>query len=989
MNHAYDNFTESWLQGFYRDKKKGGIQSWASKAMDTFKYKPHRRQKTIVESPVLRHSLLHTNSPLGHLRLLTPKCVSHDAVTRHGSNKELSRRHLVRANQQDVEQLVNTGYSREDAKLALKVTRNNHWNSMQFLMHLLDMRRQTSGSFESSAEERTDPSVESSEKSVVSRSGVASKGVPPGPPPRSRYAPKYGPKVRPPVPGPAPPRKATMPKYAPKSTKANMCVKVPGFVCPPRPQAALRKDAAPLGRRIFWKPLGDNKIEGTVFSELAPQTGLQGVEFDSTQLRQVFAKDPPTVARLNADALDTGPKAPRLKQRNFPIFPVRRAQNLCIVLASLKVKIPDAVLSLRALDDVLSMEVLQKLEQVVPSEEESKLLDEFLSKRSVDELRPNPEQVLVPLRSSLVPLGKDRIRLLRTIKSVPLLRSELAGHLAILQQASREVMDSRKFRQVLSMVLRWGNFVNHGIATKGELRIQGFTLESLLKIVDFRSMKDSQIASLHYLVVTMITTAPEQQLDALTSEMPTVARASRIPKEALDNLTSELSRSTAFLDAFVETAESLGIHKEATDWGQVREVASELTKSTATALEDYRRTFTILFNSAKFFGHDAKLEADFKPEEYFGTLDVFLRRFHSAVGDIKKNVSKFTPLLMTPAERETLMSVVSPPKGARRPTQLSSKASGGDSVSTSPISNRSAVEPPKRAAVFPLELSKELPGNPDSATKAHLLISEPRLLSPPESLSQRHLEASSEATTASTNQHVGNEATFSPVALGSDTPESTSGVRDESERPGEFLLPSRPSVASNRQTPTSSIPKSPETPPVVQAARQPEPGRHRLTRVTQPSPPSPPQGTRVKSSLPSKDPLSARHRGLLPPSSIYNRSPSPTMLTNHLMPLPSVTRSTVSTLKVKADLTDLYTLSTPAPTPLSNHRATVAQQPRPAGPVEALDGDLRGLDPSLLSSRSSTRIMRAVDAADVQHQKHRRRLRVPNNNAAIYRDVEN
>ena len=50
MNHAYDNFTESWLQGFYRDKKKGGIQSWASKAMDTFKYKPHRRQKTIVES---------------------------------------------------------------------------------------------------------------------------------------------------------------------------------------------------------------------------------------------------------------------------------------------------------------------------------------------------------------------------------------------------------------------------------------------------------------------------------------------------------------------------------------------------------------------------------------------------------------------------------------------------------------------------------------------------------------------------------------------------------------------------------------------------------------------------------------------------------------------------------------------------------------------------------------------------------------------------
>ncbi|KAH0487890.1 MAG: uncharacterized protein KVP18_002169 [Porospora cf. gigantea A] len=975
------------------------MQSWASKAMDTFKYKPHRRQKTIEESrgaalayrnpAVLRHSLLHTNSPLGHLRLLSAKCVCHDAVTLHGSQKELSRRHLVRANYQDVEQLVNTGYSREDAKLALKVTRNNHWNSMQFLMHLLDMRRQTSDSFESSAEERTD--VESSEKSVVSRSGVASKGVPPGPPPRSRYAPKYGPKVRPPVPGPAPPRKATMPKYAPKSAKANMCVKVPGFVCPPRPQPALRKDAAPLGRRIFWKPLGDNKIEGTVFSELAPQTGLQGVEFDSTQLRQVFAKDPPAVARLNVDALDCndGPKAPRLKQRNFPIFPVRRAQNLCIVLASLKVKIPDAVISIRALDDVLSMEVLQKLEQVVPSEDESKLLDEFLSKRSVEELRPNPEQVLAPLRAGLVPLAKDRIRLLRTLKGVPTLRSELAAHMAILQQASREVMDSRKFRQVLSMVLRWGNFVNHGIATKGELRIQGFTLESLLKIVDFRSMKDSQIASLHYIVVTMMTTAPELQLDALTSEMPTVASASRIPKEALDNLTSELSRSTAFLDAFVETAESLGIHKEATDWGHVREVASELTKSTATALEEYHRTFTILFNSAKFFGHDAKLEAEFKPEEYFGTLDVFLRRFHSAVGDIKKNVSKFTPLLMTPAERETLMSVMSPPKGAKRlPTQLSSKASGGDSVSTSPISDRSAVEPTKRAAMFPLEQSKELPGNPNSATKADLQISEPTPVSPPaESLSQRHLEAS-EATTAS-NQHVTKEATFSPAALGSDTLEFSSSVPDESGSPGESLLPSRSSVASNRQRPTSSIPKSSETPPVVQAARQPEPGRHRLTRVTQPSPPLIPRGGRVKSSLPSKELLSPRHRGLLPPSSIYDRSPSPTMLTNHLMPLPSVTRSTVSTLKVKADLTDLYTLSTPAPTPLNHHRATLAQQPRPASPVEALDGDLCGLDPSLLSSRSSTRIMRAVDAADVRHQKHRRRLRVPNNNAAIYRDVEN
>uniref|UniRef100_A0A4W3KA68 Disheveled-associated activator of morphogenesis 2-like n=1 Tax=Callorhinchus milii TaxID=7868 RepID=A0A4W3KA68_CALMI len=148
--------------------------------------------------------------------------------------------------------------------------------------------------------------------------------------------------------------------------------------------------------------------------------------------------------------------------------------------------------------------------------------------------------------------------------------------------ASKELCRSKRLKQLLEVVLAFGNYMNKG--QRGNAF--GFKISSLNKIGDTKSSIDRNITLLHYLIMIFEKTYPEIltiQLDLL-----------HLPEAAKVNL-AELDKEMNHL------------------------------KNGLKALEDYIKTL-------KHFGED---EAKMQPDEFFGIFDTFLQSFNEAKQDLE------------------------------------------------------------------------------------------------------------------------------------------------------------------------------------------------------------------------------------------------------------------------------------------------------------------------------------------------------------------
>eukprot|EP01069_Polyplicarium_translucidae_P005655 Polyplicarium_translucidae@DN2826_c0_g1_i4.p1 len=173
-------------------------------------------------------------------------------------------------------------------------------------------------------------------------------------------------------------------------------------------------------------------------------------------------------------------------------------------------------------------------------------------------LRPEPEQRLLPLLRNECPRLVERIKILRTVASAEKQAADIADPLATIETAAGQVKKSALFRCVLSVVLKWGNFVNHGVTDEdGCLRTRGFTFGQFGdRAVEFKATINSSFTSLHYLVVNMLAVAPELELWKLEEEMSAVAPASRVSTENVNALL------VAFSDDIKIVTKELDVHSE-------------------------------------------------------------------------------------------------------------------------------------------------------------------------------------------------------------------------------------------------------------------------------------------------------------------------------------------------------------------------------------------------------------------------------------------
>ncbi|KAG9330875.1 hypothetical protein JZ751_021817 [Albula glossodonta] len=238
-------------------------------------------------------------------------------------------------------------------------------------------------------------------------------------------------------------------------------------LAPPPPPPPPPLSGPPAGRtvRLHWRALQSLPLLPGV-GHFGPQTiwaGLEPVALDTPHLKHLFESK-------NSHTLTAGGLG--RKQRCISVLGVKRSNIITIALSSLPPPhlLPPAILNMDC--TVLDRDDLQKLQALIPTEEELSLIQEAQAK--------SPGSVLATAEFCLTILGtiphlRSRLQLWAFALDYDILEREIAEPLFHLKQAMDQLAANQTFRCILATVLAIGNFLNG-------CKARGFELSYLNKL---------------------------------------------------------------------------------------------------------------------------------------------------------------------------------------------------------------------------------------------------------------------------------------------------------------------------------------------------------------------------------------------------------------------------------------------------------------------------------------------------------------------------
>mmetsp|Transcript_7598 Transcript_7598/g.16089 ORF Transcript_7598/g.16089 Transcript_7598/m.16089 type:complete len:511 (-) Transcript_7598:53-1585(-) len=271
------------------------------------------------------------------------------------------------------------------------------------------------------------------------------------------------------------------------------------------------KGAAPFGRRMHWvQPQYQQPEHDTVFGDAHAASDL-----DMDALASL----------LNGTRTNTAPKSRALhhkKTEGIKVLDDSRAQNIAIVLSKLPVSSEDVCEALRTLDFsrlALSDDMVELLASILPTPEETQKLQ---THKDCPERLRDIEQKVLPF--CFLPRAAARLRFFRFAASHAESAATYLQRCRTLQLAAMEARSSQELRRVLALILRIGNYINHGIRDVSDgAGACAFSIETLAAITSF---KLGSMSSLQFLC-TSFRRANPRFLDALQTSLKHVPKAAR------------------------------------------------------------------------------------------------------------------------------------------------------------------------------------------------------------------------------------------------------------------------------------------------------------------------------------------------------------------------------------------------------------------------------------------------------------------------------
>ncbi|NWY18517.1 DAAM2 protein, partial [Aphelocoma coerulescens] len=482
-----------------------------------------------------------------------------------------------------------------------------------------------------------------------------SENLPPLPPPLP-FSSCPPPPAPPPPPGGPPPPPGAPPFFS-------MAVPPPSTTTFTTGGPSLKKKSIPQPshplKSFNWAKLSEERIHGTIWNEIddlkafkvldledfekmfsAYQRHQVGVNSSIAFLSQISGGEKNTLSVLgekhNADCFLSLLKYMQKemgstedlylstrKVKELSVIDGRRAQNCVILLSKLKLsneEIRQAILKMDEQED-LAKDMLEQLLKFVPEKSDTDLLEEH--KHEIERMA-RADRFLFEM--SRIDHYQQRLQALFFKKKFPERLAEAKPKVEAILLASKELIRSQRLRQLLEVVLAFGNYMNKG--QRGSA--YGFKVSSLNKIVDTKSSIDRNITLLHYLIMIFEKNYPDiLDIQSELQHLPEAAKVNLVELEKeVNNIKTGLKAVETELDYQKRRMRESG-DRFVPVMSDFITVASFSFSELEDLLNEARDKY------AKALKHFGETEGKMQPDEFFGIFDTFLQSFAEAKQDLE------------------------------------------------------------------------------------------------------------------------------------------------------------------------------------------------------------------------------------------------------------------------------------------------------------------------------------------------------------------
>ncbi|MBN3279183.1 DAAM2 protein, partial [Polyodon spathula] len=381
--------------------------------------------------------------------------------------------------------------------------------------------------------------------------------------------------------------------------------------CIPQPSHPLKS--------FNWSKLGENKINGTIWNEIDDMQVFKVLDLeDFEKMFSAYQRQ----QQKEMGSMDELYLTTR-KVKELSIIDGRRAQNCVILLSKLKLsneEIRRAILEMDERED-LAKDMLEQLLKFVPEKSDIDLLEEH---RHEIERMARADRFLFEM--SRIDHYQQRLQALFFKKKFAERLAEAKPKVEAILTASREVICSKRLKQVLEVVLAFGNFMNKG--QRGNAF--GFKIYSLNKIADTKSSIDRNITMLHYLIMIFEKSYPD--ILNIQQDLQRLPEAAKVNLAELEKEVYHIKSGLKALEVELEYQKS-SIPERGDKFVPVVSNFITVASFSFSELEDQLAEAKDKFSKAlQHFGED---EGRMQPDEFFGIFDTFLQSFSDAQQDLE------------------------------------------------------------------------------------------------------------------------------------------------------------------------------------------------------------------------------------------------------------------------------------------------------------------------------------------------------------------
>ncbi|XP_078225224.1 disheveled-associated activator of morphogenesis 2 isoform X5 [Callithrix jacchus] len=453
-------------------------------------------------------------------------------------------------------------------------------------------------------------------------SSVTTNDLPPPPPPLPFAC------CPPPPPPPLPPGGPPIPPGAPPCLGMGLPLPQDPY---PSSDVPLRKKRVPQPshplKSFNWVKLNEERVPGTVWNEIDDMQvfrilDLEDFEkmFSAYQRHQELITNPPQQKELGSTE-DIYLASRKVKE--LSVIDGRRAQNCIILLSKLKLsneEIRQAILKMDEQED-LAKDMLEQLLKFIPEKSDIDLLEEH--KHEIERMA-RADRFLYEM--SRIDHYQQRLQALFFKKKFQERLAEAKPKVEAILLASRELVRSKRLRQMLEVILAIGNFMNKG--QRGGA--YGFRVASLNKIADTKSSIDRNISLLHYLIMILEKHFPD--ILNMPSELQHLPEAAKVNLAELEKEVGNLRKGLRAVEVELEY-QRRQVREPNDKFVPVMSDFITVSSFSFSELEDQLNEARDKFGKAlmHFGEHDSKMQ----PDEFFGIFDTFLQAFSEARQDLE------------------------------------------------------------------------------------------------------------------------------------------------------------------------------------------------------------------------------------------------------------------------------------------------------------------------------------------------------------------